>query len=73
MSKNFKYSKAYGDCYSNLKYTQNDSSDIVLNKITEYFLLKAYEKNPKSLEHLVIEFYGEKGNVPKSDSILVIK
>ena len=35
MAKNFKYVEAFGDCYSSLKYTQNDSSDIVLNKITE--------------------------------------
>ncbi|MFN7045997.1 MAG: hypothetical protein ACK4M1_12440 [Flavobacterium sp.] len=73
MAKNFKYIDAYEDCFSNLKHTKNDNSDAVLNKSTEYFLLKAYEKNPKSLEHLVIEFYGEKENIPKSDSILVIK
>lgn len=69
MAKNFKYVEAFGDCYSSLKYTQNDSSDIVLNKITEYFLLKAYEKKPKSFESSVEEIYPEKINIPKSDSI----
>ena len=69
MAKNFNYVEALGDCYSSLKYTQNDSSDIVLNKITEYFLLKAYEKKPKSFESSVEEIYPEKINIPKSDSI----
>lgn len=73
MAKNFNYIDAYEDCFSNLKYTKNDNSDLILEKSTEYFLLKAYEKNPKSLEHLVIEFYGERENIPKSDSILIIK
>ena len=58
--------EAFGDCYSSLKYTQNDSSDIVLNKITEYFLLKAYEKKPKSFESSVEEIYPEKKIIIKN-------
>lgn len=69
MAKNFNYIDAYEDCFSNLKYTKSNNSDLVLNKITEYFLLKAYEKKPKSFESSVEEIYPEKINIPKSDSI----
>lgn len=72
MAKNFNHYKAYNDCYYNLKYQKKDSSDIVLEKVTEYFLLKAYENKPHKLKGSIKEYYGN-NNIPKSDSILKIK
>lgn len=70
MAKNFKYIRAYDDCYSNLKYEYDDKNDILLNKTTEYFLLKKYENLPNESKTDIIDFYGKNQNIPKSNTLI---
>lgn len=72
MAKNYKHIIAYDDCHFNLKHLSRENNDPVLDKMTEYFFLKVYENTPNRIESSVIKFYGDKTQIPKSDSILLI-
>lgn len=66
MAENYDYNRAYYSVYQIIKHDSINNTNVRINKIANYYLLKANEKGYKYAKYSIEETFGESSDIPNS-------